>query len=194
MALVTLSIALASMADSAAASPGSDTPIDPCSLLTKTDARAILGEPVTDARKKSEVGFTPAHKCSYFTSAPLEKRGAVYGVSLLVSDEATFKKMGSYFKDPKQAFYRNRKGLLAVKKPNQQLDISGVGDAAYWDTAPGRLHVLFGDVYLIVYVAADFHIPPGTSKEVRAKEDAAMLKAEKHVVNTIILPRLHKLK
>ena len=166
-------------------------PIDPCKLLTKADARKVLGAPVTDGRTTHEVGFAPGTRCSYFTSAPMEVAGAVWSVSLVVFDQATFKKQGSYFASPTVYFERTRRASKAVSTTNL-VDIPGIGDAAFWQGQ--MLHVLDRGVYLVVNVKANFHIPPGTKEKVEPAEDAAELAAAKSLASTVILPRLDKLR
>lgn len=183
--------AAASSAVASKAMPGSA--IDPCSLLSKADALAILGEPVTDGREDKEVGFAPGKRCSYFTSAPIETRGGKYEVYVEVYDAPTFKTEGSYFKSPTKYYERSRKSQLAETGPDAAKDVSGVGESAFWQPAPGQLNVLDRGVYLIVNVHADFHIPPGPSDKVDAEEEAAELQAAIKTAKTIVLPKLESL-
>ncbi len=176
--------------NSACANPGSATSIDPCSLLSKHDARKILGESVKDARRSKDVGFAPGNKCSYLTSAPMEKRGGVYGVYVEVFDAATFKKDGSYFKSPTQYFQRSRKAAMSTGNKAKPVNEPGIGDAAYWQRSGGILNILDHGIYLLVSVHADFHIPPGPSAKVDAEESAAERKAARNVARTIVLPKL----
>jgi len=168
--------------------------IDPCRLLTKVDAKKVLGAPVTNARVHHEVGFAPGTSCSYFTSAPVAKAGGTWEVSVEVYDMATFKQKGSYFKSPESYFYRSRDALMStshhgVKDVNA---VSAVGEAAFWQSAPGLLNVLDRGVYLILNVHANFHIPLGPSEKVKAEEDAAELHAARNLANNVVLPRLEK--
>lgn len=176
-----------------AAKPAAAAAIDPCALLTKADAAAVLGEAVTDARKKTVVGFAPGHSCAYFSAAPMEEAGAVWSVKVTVYDAATFKAEDSYFASPTVFFNRTRKAQMDVKSKNPPRDIAGVGDAAFWQPVPGVLNILDRGVYLAVSVHANFHIPPGTSDEVHAAEEAAGLKAATGLAQKTLLPRLETL-
>jgi hypothetical protein len=177
-------------AEPGAAAEGITTAINPCTLLTRADAKQILGAPVTEGKITSEVGMAPGTRCSYLTSAPIETAGGTWGVSVEVYDQSTFNARGSYFKSPAIYFQRNHDATKA--SPHTELmDVKGVGTAAYW-TGLG-LHVLDRGVYLVITVHANFHIPPGPGEKVRAEEDAAELHAATNVANTLILPRLEKL-
>lgn len=165
-------------------------PIDPCKLVTTAEARKILGAPVTDGRVTHDVGFTPGTKCSYFTSAPMEVAGGVWGLSVEVFDQATFDKQGSYFKSPAQAYHRGYKAAKSVPT-NEVKDVAGVGDSAYWNGH--ALIVLDRGVEVDIVVNANFHIPPGSSEKVNAEEDAAELHAATDLAKSIVLPRLAKM-
>src|SRR5512146_2905484 len=53
-----------------AAGGGITAAINPCTLLTRADARKILGAPVNEGKITNEVGMAPGTRCSYITSAP----------------------------------------------------------------------------------------------------------------------------
>src|SRR5512146_395476 len=53
-----------------AAGGGIAAAINPCTLLTRADARKILGAPVNEGKITNEVGMAPGTRCSYITSAP----------------------------------------------------------------------------------------------------------------------------
>jgi hypothetical protein len=184
-------VAASSNAETSKAAPGAE--IDPCSLLSKAQAQTILGEPVTDGRVDKEVGFAPGKRCSYFTSAPIETRGGKYEVYVEVYDTPTFKQEGSYFKSPTEYYKRSRKSQLAETGPDAAKDVSGIGESAFWQPAPGTLNVLDRGVYLILNVHADFHIPPGPSDKVDAEEEAAELQAATQMAKTVVLPKLESL-
>lgn len=180
---------------SAAAEPASAAPaaIDPCRLLTKSDAKAALGAAVKDARAYRDVGFAPGTRCTYFTAAPIEVAGGVWSVSVEAYDAATFKAQDSYFKSPADYFRRNRDALRAAAGKDAVTDVPGIGTAAFWQPAPGLLHVLDRGVYLTLGVHADFHIPPGSSEQVHAAEAAAEKAAAEKLAKEVVLPRLEKL-
>lgn len=167
--------------------------IDPCRLLTKTDAEKVLGAPVKDAKIYHDVG-TLGTSCSYVTSAPIAKAGGTLWVELEVFDMATFKQKGSYFKSPENYFYRSRDAMLSAghNKLKDVSTVNAVGEAAFWQPAPGLLHVLDRGVYLILSVHANFHIPLGPGEKVEAEEVAAELQAAKNLANNVLLPRLEK--
>ena len=103
---------------------------------------------------------------------------------------ATFKAEDSYFASPTDFFQRTRKAQLDVKSDHPPRDIAGIGEAAFWQPSPGVLNILDHGVYLTVSVHADFHIPPGTSEQVHAAEEAAELKAATELAQKTLLPRL----
>ncbi len=167
--------------------------INPCRLLTKADAKKVLGAPVTDAKVYHDVGV-PGTSCSYFTSAPIAEAGGTGAVSVDVYDMATFKQKGSYFKSPENYFYRSRDALMSTSHHGVQ-DVSivnAVGEAAFWQPGPGLLNVLDRGVYLILSMHANFHIPLGPGEKVKAEEDAAQLHAARNLANHVVLPRLEK--
>ncbi len=167
--------------------------IDPCRLLTKADAKKVLGAPVTDAKVYHDVGV-PGTRCSYFTSAPIAEAGWSGVVSVEVYDMATFKRKGSYFKSPENYFYRSRDALMSTSHHgvNDVSTVNAVGEAAFWQPGPGLLNVLDRGVYLVLSVHANFHIPLGPGEKVDVEEDAAQLHAAKNLANHVVLPRLEK--
>ncbi len=167
--------------------------INPCRLLTKADAKKVLGAPVTDAKIYHDVGV-PGTSCSYSTSAPVAEAGWTGVVSLDIYDMATFKQKGTYFKSPENYFYRSRDALMSTSQ-HGAMDVravNAVGEAAFWQPGAGLLNVLDRGVYLTLSVHANFHIPLGPGEKVKAEEDAAQLHAAKDLANNVVLPRLEK--
>lgn len=177
-------------ARTAAAAKPASAAIDPCTLLTRADARKALGAAVGAARQGKLTGFAPGHSCAYYTAAPIEQAGAVWSVKVGVYDPATFKAEDSFFASPTVFFQRTRKAQLDMKSKNPPRDMAGIGDAAFWQPIPGVLNILASGVYLTVSVHADFHIPPGTTEQVHAAEEAAELKAATDLAQKTLLPRL----
>lgn len=164
--------------------------IDPCALLTKEEARKILGAAVKDGKRQDVGTFAPGTSCQYLTSAPIEEAGGTWGVTVEVYDQATFDKRTSYFKSPAMAFHRNHKAMK-LDANSHLVDIKDVGDEAYW--TGGHLYVLDRGVELVFTVHAKFHIPPGPGEKVDAEEDAAELHASTDLAKNIVLPRLEKM-
>lgn len=116
----------------------------PCSLISKDEAAAILGEPVKDARPGKVVGMANGEKCEYFTAAPLAKRGGVGVVSLIIYSQESLK--DGLFATPRDLYQRLRK---AGQKAGSALqDVAGMGDEAYWNPKGNSLHILAKGVYL----------------------------------------------
>lgn len=116
----------------------------PCSLITKDEAAAILGEPVKDARPGKVVGMANGEKCEYFTAAPLAKRGGVGVVSLIIYSQESLK--DGLFATPKDFYQRLRKAGQNAGSAFQ--DVAGMGDEAYWNSKSNTLHILAKGVYL----------------------------------------------
>lgn len=180
--------------DSSAAAPdkknaATAVAINPCALLTKADARKILGAAVTDGRITEDVGFAPGTACTYFTSAPIEVAGGTWSVAVEVYDQATFDSKGSYFKSPTLYFHRNYKAMKSVTNSGLK-DVKDVGAEAYW--SGGQLYVLDRGVVLVFTLHAKFDIPPGPRDKVDAEVDAAALQASIDLAKNVVLPRLEK--
>lgn len=116
----------------------------PCSLITKQDAEAILGEAVKAPRTGKVAGMATGEKCVYFTAAPMAKRGGTGMVQLLVFTKDSLK--GGMFSAPEDYFKRLQK---AGQNAGSSLeDIAGLGDKAYWNPKGDTLHILAKGAYL----------------------------------------------
>ena len=121
---------------------------EPCSLITKEEAEAILGEAVKAPRTGKVVGMAEGVKCEYFTAAPIAKRGGTGMVKLTMFTKDTLG--GGLFSSPENYFERRFK---ASNKAGAKLEeISGLGEQAYWDSKSNVLHILAKDMYLLLSV------------------------------------------
>jgi len=128
----------------ALAAPALAGDLKPCSLITKDEAAAILGEPVKDARTGKAVGMAAGEKCVYYTAAPLAKRGGVGVVQLMVFSKETMK--GGMFASPADYYARLQKAGSKAGAPLEE--IAGLGDKAYWNPKGDTLHILAKGAYL----------------------------------------------
>lgn len=132
-----------SSAQSSRNSNTSPTAIDPCSLLTKEEVAAVLGESVPEAKV---VSF-PRPNCVYSVSS---------GGQVVVFA----------FNDP------SARGGFEIGKTAQDTNaqpIAGVGDDAYWSPSIKTINVLSGDVYLMVQLFSMRSEPLATAKALALK-------------------------
>lgn len=127
--------------------PGSG--IDPCALVTKEDAEAILGSPVDEPKRQT---LDPFETCIY-SAGTLAK-----GVQLLVGSDVYTTDSG--FDDAMESAARS----LGVE-PNP---IPGLGDKAYW--LAGSLWVLKGNITFNLMVLTPELTDPQRDEEVREQE------------------------
>ncbi len=123
--------------------------VKPCSLITRDEAAAILGEPVKAPRTGKVAGMATGVKCDYYTAAPMAKRGGVGQVRLIVFTKDTLK--GGMFSSPEDYFNRLCKTGKKAGAPLEE--IAGLGDKAYWNPKGNMLHILAKDMYLQLKVS-----------------------------------------
>ena len=113
--------------------------LDPCNIITKSDAEAALGEPVSQEQPESSINPLNQKQCVY--SSTSSDRFII--VSLLQTSGLT----GAMREQGQSAatIYKTIKENLDPVK-----SVQGIGDDACWGT-PG-LHILAGDVYLVIGV------------------------------------------
>lgn len=116
----------------------------PCSLITKQEAEAILGEAVKAPRTGKVAGMATGEKCVYYTAAPLAKRGGTGLVQLLVFTKDSMK--DGAFSAPQDYFKRLHKAGKNAGAPLE--DIAGLGGEAYWNPKGNTLHILAKGAYL----------------------------------------------
>jgi len=137
-------VAAALIASLALAVPALAGAPKPCSLITKLEAEAILGEAVKAPRTGKVVGMASGEKCVYYTAAPLAKRGRTGVVRLLIFSKDSLK--GGIFSTPEDYFKRLSR---AGKNAGSQIEVvAGLGDKAYWSPRGDTLHILAKGLYL----------------------------------------------
>lgn len=136
--------------------------IDPCLLVTKADAEAVLDEAVQDDPVRSE---SFPHGCQYLAEHTLMRSASV---SLITSP--MLKDGGSPYTTTQ--YYANMKQAATVEP------VAGVGNEAAWITMEGvapQLWVVHGDVLLMVDVGAPTEENKRTPTEAFAKLVVARL-------------------
>ncbi len=116
--------------------------IDPCTLLTKSEAEAALSEPVKEPELKDTNNPLGGKICIY---EPISENSDKFIQIGLVQNEGMTKNLRDSGYNVKQLYEETKKNLVQDGKP-----VSGIGDDAFWGT-PG-LHILKGNVYLNIGV------------------------------------------
>ncbi|MGD8561050.1 MAG: hypothetical protein PVG03_00875 [Desulfarculaceae bacterium] len=160
---------------------------DPCALVTKADAEKILGEAVKTPRKKMIKGMAAGQRCTYFTAAPMAKRGGVGTLEIVEYDPQTMAKESIMFKSPGKYFTRlyNTK-----KKAGAKLrDVQGLGNKAFWEPGLDAMHVMVKGTYFKVQVKDLVTVKGKTKSGVSRKVSAHRFKKAVQVYKQFILPR-----
>jgi len=113
--------------------------LDPCKIITKTDAEAALGESVNQEHPETAVNPLNQKQCFYSSTSS----DRFISVSILQTEGLTppVREQGQ----SAATIYRTiRENLDPVQA------VQGIGDDACWGT-PG-LHILVGDTYLVIGV------------------------------------------
>jgi len=115
--------------------------IDPCTLLTKAEAEAALGEQVKEPEFTDTKNPLGQKLCLY--SPVSENTGRFIQIGL-VQNEGMGKNLRDQGYNVEQLYTETKKNLTDAKP------VSGIGDEAFWGT--NGLHILKGNVYLNISV------------------------------------------
>jgi hypothetical protein len=172
----------------ALAAPALAGDLKPCSLITKDEAAAILGEPVKAPRSGKVAGMAVGEKCAYYTAAPLAKRGGTGLVQLTVFTKDTLK--GGMFSSP--ADYYARLYKAGSKAGAQMEEVAGLGEKAYWNPKGNTLHILAKGAYLQLKVSdlKKFSVPAAKAKELPKMISAHRKKLCVDAAKKYIVPKL----
>lgn len=164
--------------------------IDPCSFISQTDAAEILGEGVKSPVTRKTTGFAVGTSCTYYTSAPLAKRGATGSLSLIVYDAETMKAEGGMFTSPEKYF--KQVWNANESKANSKIKaIDGIGNQAYWQGGIDRLHLLANGLYLILDIKDLTKISSDKGRDdLNAKISEHRLKKCQKATHDYLLPKL----
>lgn len=113
--------------------------LDPCGLLTTQEMEALVGEPVSEPEQRDAKNPLGQRMCLYSTVSS----SRLIQISVIRTAD-----MAQGIRDHGQnavKVYTTTKEML-----NPAEDVPGVGDDACWGT--GGLHILKGEVYLLVAV------------------------------------------
>lgn len=160
----------------------------PCDLITQADAAKLLGEAVAAPRRAPVRGMGAGERCFYNTSAPMQKRGGVGTVTVILYDAKTMAAHGIAFKSPAKFFGR----MYAVKQKRQGLTqvVSGLGDKAYWETGADTLHVLKGADYVTLKISDLGKLSAKSRKELYRKISEHRKALSVQAAKQYVLPRL----
>ncbi len=112
-------------------------PVVACTLLTKDEAKELLGRNVIDTNKNA-VSVTESRatsKCSYSD----DNSGNMAVIGLAVRSAVT-----------KAGIDENKRDFAASKAANQVETVEGVGDEAFYLPANGQLNILKGRAWLLI--------------------------------------------
>lgn len=112
-------------------------PVVACTLLTKDEAKELLGRNVIDTNKNA-VSVTQSRatsKCSYSD----DNGGNMAVIGLAVRSAVT-----------KAGIDENKRDFAASKAANQVETVEGVGDEAFYLPANGQLNILKGRAWLLI--------------------------------------------
>jgi predicted small lipoprotein YifL len=115
--------------------------MDPCTIITKADADAALGEPVKIEQAGTSVNPLNQKKCVYLSTR--SDRFIMISILQTVGLRESLRANG----ESAASIYKRIKENLDPVTP-----IEGIGDDACWGT-PG-LHILKGDTYLVIGVGS----------------------------------------
>ncbi len=166
--------------------------IDPCSFISQADAARILGEDVKSPVTKKTTGFAVGTSCTYYTSAPLEKRGGTGSLSLTVYDSETMKAEGGMYSSPAKYFERLRHANQSTANSKIKV-IEQLGDDAYWQGKIDRLHLLVNDLYLVLSINDLTSISSDKGRDdLNEKISAHRLSKCQEVAHDYLLPKLNR--
>lgn len=125
---------------------------DPCKLLTRSEIKAVQGEPVTDAKSSERTGGGFVFAQCYYTVATHIK-----SVSLEVTRPDPNQGAVPGPRDHwKELFHGDvaRKAQDEEKESGKPQPVAGVGEEAFWTGNPivGALYVLKGQSYLRISI------------------------------------------
>lgn len=112
-------------------------PVVACTLLTKDEAKELLGRNVIDTNKNA-VSVTESRatsKCSYSD----DNSGNMAVIGLAVRSAVT-----------KAGIDENKRDFAASKAANQVETVEGIGDEAFYLPANGQLNILKGRAWLLI--------------------------------------------
>ena len=158
----------------------------PCELILKTEAEAILGEPVKAPVGKKVVGLAPGLSCTYLTAAPLAKRGGVGSLKLIVYDSKTMKENDSLFDSP-EAWFRK---FFKARRTGKVEPVPNLGQEARWTPGSDSLHVLAKGTYLVLQIKDLVKMSAPTGTELAQKLSDHRKKKSIQAMTDYILPRL----
>ncbi len=115
--------------------------IDPCTLLTKSEAEAALGETVKEPELKDTKNPLGQKICFY---APVSDKSDRFIQLSVVQNEGMTKNLRDSGYNVKQLYEETKKNLTDAKP------VTGIGDDAFWGT--NGLHILKGNEYLNISV------------------------------------------
>ncbi len=160
---------------------------DPCTLLSQSEAAAILGEAVKPPRPRKVAGMAAGRSCTWFTAAPMAQRGGVGSISVTVFDQKSMAG-GPVYKDPAKYFARLRD---VTKKRSAVEEVPGLGQAAWWQPGGYLLHLLApAGVYLQIKVADLKKMSAPNRAELDKKLSAHRKELAVRAAREHILPRL----
>lgn len=151
---------------SSSAAPAKTLAIDPCALITKDEAAALLEKPVQEPLKASRNTFPFGDSCTY--GVAWKQGDPVQGVARNVEVIVTTDREGFSAKD---WYERTKRGSQEVANMGQgakaPTEVVGLGDDAYEDMV--GLHVLKGNVLLFVRVGALSDLKSDRAREAAEK-------------------------
>jgi len=116
--------------------------INPCSLITKEEAEAALGEPVKEPEYEDTKNPLGQKLCHY---NPNSESSQKFIQISLVQNEGMSKALREQEYSAAKLFQETKENLVETHQP-----VPGIGEDAFWGT-PG-LHVLTGNVYFVIGV------------------------------------------
>lgn len=114
-------------------------PFDPCGLLTKEEAEALVGEPVKSLEQQDMKNPLGQKMCLYETVSS----SRLIQISVIRTTDMS-PRVRKHGQNASKIYHTTREMLDPVAQ------VPGVGDDACWGT-PG-LHILKGEIYLLVSV------------------------------------------
>ncbi len=169
------------------AAPAAAVTMGPCALLTRAEAKQVLGAPIQSVTTGKAGLISTGRECKYLT--PMSTQGG--SIELYVYDDATVRSdKDSLFKSAADYFQRNMHALRA--SGSKLVAIPSLGNSAYWDSGADLLHVLDRGIYIKIWVDPHLrmiHISARSSEELNKKVDAVKREAAVKIARDI-LPRL----
>lgn len=159
--------------------------IDPCSLVSRSEAERILQTQVKPAIHRETVLMATGYQCRYIA---VDHGGQTKGIAITVYDDVHIRTQDTLFKNAADYFDRDMRALR--NSGTRLIAIKGLGTAAYWQPGQDLLHLLDHGVYVMLDVEIGSPSLAESAQSSNLQTEAAKRAVDIQLAREAILPRL----